>query len=705
MAAACFTSRLAVRIALVCALTTFTVVQTSPLFAQQRMRATLEVTPRAVIPIGQSSELFEFGYGAGLTGRFRRADSALFTAAGISVGIIPTRAVEALTVVDGGLGAGILLQPGEANAVDIETGVRLGGYLSVYAGQNAGNPHATGYGAVRFRVSPALTIGMGGSYDYFSDFAADGALTSPFLEGVGAFLTVSWSPSAGGQGPAQPELEIGPPSFERVFPVFFRYYDENSLGRVSIMNEERGDIEDVTVSFYVPQYMEAPKVVAQIDELERDQSVDVDLLALFNNQILTTTETTSVQARIIVDYLFGDTRLTAERTETLDVQSRNQMTWDDDRRAAAFVTAGDPTVQRFSRNVTALTRSLGNVAVNERLRSAMAIHEALNLYGLEYVIDPDSSYIELSQNENALDYLQFPVQTMDFRAGDCDDLSILYCSLFESIGIPTAFVTIPGHIFMAIDLGMSEEEARRTFAKPEDLIYRDGSAWLPIETTVTGQSFVRAWDTGAKQYRENAPNNNVGFFPVREAWRVYSPTGFSSQPLDRPLPDDAQVASRFQATLTAFVEREIAPQVAELEDRIARRSSPRLVNRLGTLYARFGLYEQAIETFERANADRPYAPAYYNIGNIHFLNEDLPRALESYQRAVELSPDDPESRLGLARTHFELAQYTSATEQFREVEILAPTLAERFSYIVGESSDTARASAAATRSQVIWEDE
>lgn len=362
-------------------------------------------------------------------------------------------------------------------------------------------------------------------------------------------------------------------------------------------------------------------------------------------------------------------------------------------------------MQRFSRNVTALTRSLGNVAVNERLRSAMAIHEALNLYGLEYVIDPDSSYIELSQNENALDYLQFPVQTMDFRAGDCDDLSILYCSLFESIGIPTAFVTIPGHIFMAIDLGMSEEEARRTFAKPEDLIYRDGSAWLPIETTVTGQSFVRAWDTGAKQYRENAPNNNVGFFPVREAWRVYSPTGFSSQPLDRPLPDDAQVASRFQATLTAFVEREIAPQVAELEDRIARRSSPRLVNRLGTLYARFGLYEQAIETFERANADRPYAPAYYNIGNIHFLNEDLPRALESYQRAVELSPDDPESRLGLARTHFELAQYTSATEQFREVEILAPTLAERFSYIVGESSDTARASAAATRSQVIWEDE
>jgi transglutaminase-like putative cysteine protease len=35
-----------------------------------------------------------------------------------------------------------------------------------------------------------------------------------------------------------------------------------------------------------------------------------------------------------------------------------------------------------------------------------------------------------------------------YRAGDCDDLSILYCSLLEAIGIRTAFVTIPGHIFM-----------------------------------------------------------------------------------------------------------------------------------------------------------------------------------------------------------------------------------------------------------------
>lgn len=529
------------------------------LFSQSAV--SLEVNPGAIVPLNSSSDLYEFGYGAGLTGRLLLGESPIFLGGGLAFGLVPTQATASVTLLDGGIGTGLLLQPGQSEAVDVEFGFRAGGYLSLYEGESAGNPHGLAYTTVRFRLSPALNLGVGSGYGYYANFDDAGNLTDPFFEGITAFLSARWTPGAGGSGEVQPELEIGPPDFQRVFPVFYRYYDENPLGGVSFVNEERRAIEDVQVSFFVPQYMEAPKVVAEYDSVDRGEEIEADLLALFNEGILDVTETTSVQARIIISYDHDGRRLTTERAETLQVQNRNQMTWDDDRKAAAFVTAGDPTVQRLSRNVTSLTRSLGNVAVNERLRNAMAIHETLNLYGLEYVIDPDSSYIELSQNEDALDYLQFPVQTLDFRAGDCDDLSILYCSLFEAIGIPTAFVTVPGHIFMAIDLGMSEDEAQRTFAKPEDLIYRDGAAWLPIETTVTGESFLRAWDSGAKQYRENAANDAVGFFPVREAWQTYTPTGFSSQPLDRPLPEEARIARQYEETLVTFVQREIAPQV------------------------------------------------------------------------------------------------------------------------------------------------
>ncbi|MCK4542225.1 MAG: transglutaminase domain-containing protein [Spirochaetales bacterium] len=73
----------------------------------------------------------------------------------------------------------------------------------------------------------------------------------------------------------------------------------------------------------------------------------------------------------------------------------------------------------------------------------------LGLYGLNYVVDPRTPYTELSQQREWIDFIQFPRQTLEYRAGDCDDLSILYCALLESVGIETAFITVPGHILMA----------------------------------------------------------------------------------------------------------------------------------------------------------------------------------------------------------------------------------------------------------------
>lgn len=655
-----------------------------------------------MVPLSDSTELFEIGYGATLAGRYQFGSSPLHGVGGFSFSSLATKASSSVNILDLGVGPALILQPGEADAVDLEIGTRIGGYLSLYEGESGSNPFGTGYGAIRFRVSESFRIGTGAGYSYYPAAIPDP--NEVLFQGIQGFLTIRWSPGTS-RREQRPEIRIEPPSFDRIFPVFYRYYDENEIGQVEVVNEERGDIRDVEVSVFVPQYMDAPQVVATFEEIPRDERVTVPLKALFAERILGITENTSVQARIAVRYTRNDITLEAERADTLRIQNRNQMTWDDDRKAAAFVTAGDPTVLRLSRNVTAVTRRMLNVAVNERLRSAMAIHETLGLYGIEYVIDPDSSYIELSQNESALDYLQFPVQTLDYRAGDCDDLSILYCALFESVGIPTAFVTVPGHIFMAFDLGVSEQEARRTFADPDQLIFHNGTAWIPVETTIVGQDFLQAWSTGASQYREHGRRDAVGFYPVRDAWSIYEPTGFASEALAVSFPNDEAIGGRYETVLTRFIEREIAPQVQDLEQRIAQRPSPRLYNRLGTLYARYGLYDRAIETFRRALSEEPYAPSLYNMANIFFVRGNVTEALSYYRQAVTLRPDDPEGLIGLARAHFELGRYDEAASHFEEARIIDPEVAEPFAYIVSESVSTGRASAAAERNRVIWEDE
>jgi tetratricopeptide (TPR) repeat protein len=673
----------------------------APLAAQVE----LDVAPGVVLPVGSATIDYGVGFGAGVNGRYSPDALPLYAGAGLGVGILPTQAETTVTVVDAGLSGGLAIRLGEWDGPVVHAGARLGGYVSLYRGAVGGNPHGQLGAGLRFRIAPGFELGADAGYGYYADFAPDGSLAPPLFQGVQLSLQASWSPGVAASRTIEPQLEIGPPRFDRVFPVLYRYYDEQPLGEVEIINAEDRTIRDVAVEFFVPQYMAAPKRVAEFEELSSGQRVGVPLLALFTEDVLDITESTSVQAQVLTSYDLGESRLTAVRTETLAIQNRNQMTWDDDRKAAAFVASGDPTVQRLSRNITALTRNLESGALNERMRSAVAIHETLRLYGVEYVIDPDSSYIELSANENAIDYLQFPSQTLDFRAGDCDDLSILYASLMEAIGIPTAFVTIPGHIFMAFDLGMDETEARRTFASADDFIFHEGTTWVPVETTMRREGFLQAWATGARQYREAARTQSLGFHPVREAWGRYPPTGFASRALPVSFPAEGEITAAYRSSIRALVSREIAPQVESIQDRLAQRESPRLRNRLGTLYARYGLYEQALAAFGEASADRPYPPALHNTANIHFIRGEYERALALYEEVLDLEPDEPRALVGAARSHFELEQYEAATRRYRDANVIAPEIAAPFAYVVNETTETGRASAAANRTRVQWEEE
>lgn len=104
-------------------------------------------------------------------------------------------------------------------------------------------------------------------------------------------------------------------------------------------------------------------------------------------------------------------------------------------------------------------------------------------YGIEYKVDPDSSYAQLSENETATDYLQFPVQTLDYQTGDCDDMSILYSSMLEAVSVETAFITTPGHIYIAFNLGLNKKQAQRIFSNTENIIFMEGKGWIPVEVT------------------------------------------------------------------------------------------------------------------------------------------------------------------------------------------------------------------------------
>ena len=407
---------------------------------------------------------------------------------------------------------------------------------------------------------------------------------------------------------------------------------------------------------------------------------------------------------MIIEYEYQGKERSKTGSATIQMYDRNAMTWDDDRKAASFVTAKDPAVLRFAKSVAGETRSSGSDAVNTNFRIALGLFQALSLYGINYVVDPTTPYADFSQNKFSLDYLQFPSQTLTYKAGDCDDLSILYAALLKSVGIEAAFVTVPGHIYTAISLDMEPDEAKKTFREAENLIFTEDNSWVPVEITMVKEGFLKAWETGASQWR-GAAKDKRGFFPMDEAWQVYKPVGSPGGDVVDAVPPESRVLlASYRSEMDTFIKREIESQVASLKrDIAAGGNNSRLINKLGVLYARYGFYDEAEAEFQKISSS--YTPAMINLGNISYQKNDMLTALRWYDRALERAPESRTALLGSARANYEIENFGSVKLLYTKLEEVDSRLAGKYAYLVSASDDTGRASSAVLKESALWEEQ
>jgi len=666
-------------------------------FAQS---GTISVTPSYLIPTGESTGLFSPGTGADLDfglpsfpGPVNASISAGYRSAALQsqAGIIHLAVISARPSLP-------LFTRGPFS---FDASMNLGAYAAFYEDQAPlFNPATSARIEARVDIG-SLSLAFSPGYDLY--WARKAGSIEPFYSAANLGLRLSYTI---GSGTTRPRLRIDTPQLDPFFPAIYKYYAEQPIGILQIKNEESTEIKDVKVEFFVPRYMGGPAIVAEFPVLKSGETRAVPLTALLRNEVLGVTETDAVQAEITIVYNARSRTLSVRQSTNLRVESRNAVAWNDDRKAAAFVTAKDPTVLKLSRNAVAASGSSGAV-FSEAFRKGMIAFAALSEYGIRYVIDPASSYKELSNSSNTVDYVQFPVQTLDYRTGDCDDLTVLYCSFLEALGIETAFITTPGHIFAAFALDLTEIEAQRVFSSTANLIIRNERVWLPVEATALSSGFLAAWADGARQWREAVSQGTDGFFPVRTAWTVFEPTFISSSEnagVIGRFPDATRVGKVFDETMKIFTERELAVLEKSLKTKIAARSTPGLINSLGTLYARYGLLDKAETTFQQA-AKVNFAPALHNLGNIRFIKKDYRGALDYYEKAMKANPVSAEAALGIAKAQFELGKFDRAITAFNTAKSIDPQKSEAFSYLAGESSASGRASDPTLRAAVSWTDQ
>lgn len=487
-----------------------------------------------------------------------------------------------------------------------------------------------------------------------------------------------------------PYLEFRDLRLEGIFPALYRSYANQPLGAMTIVNTGTGIVTDVTVSVAIPALQTGRREIGVPRSIAAGRSIDAEITLPVGPSILGPAGARSVTLEFDVRYSRNTEHYSETITRELPVLNRNAIRWSDDRRVGAFMSVEDPAIVEWSSGlVGAIDRPATNL-LTQNMLAALYLFEALAIHGINYVVDPASAYEDLSADSFAIDYLRFPQETLNARAGDCDDLSVLYATLLEAVGVPTAYITTPGHIFVAVDLGIDPNRARSLFSQSDALILTEEESWLPVETTLISEGFVRAWQTGALQWRRSYATGEAQLFSSRDAWRRYPPVVGIETPPD-PAPSATAVEIEAARRLAEFRQVELDPQRVALEENRAGRSPEELANRLGVLYAEFGLFDEAASYFDEAIGDNGYVPALINRANVAALQGRDDEARRYLERASAREPANARVLLGLAYAHWRSGDRDEARRAYDQVVQLRPALAERYPLFdgAGDGADAA----------------
>jgi hypothetical protein len=503
----------------------------SPAFAENEFA--LSLAPAFEVPVGKE----HFGPGAGAAAAL---DWAFLPFMGLSVGggfsSLSTEAGNAFTLYRGGIGPFFRWRP--FDRWTFRVGIQAGVYQYRWGDYSNTRPFAGGGLEAEFHLSPSISLYAGGEYLWH---AFSGTPLS--AAGVTAGIRLNLSQIMGGTARVRGEkIEQ-----RRIFPVSYAWYRDNPAATVRITNNEPNTITGVNLSLFMERYMGQPELFAAIPRLAPGETVDVPVTALFNEVMLSLTENVTANGKILIRYRSLGSGKETDFPVQMPVYHRNALNWDDDRRAASFVSPRDSAARLFARYVASIVDRIPEDSLPRNVRYAAALFEALSVYGINY-----ASFVELSEDAAALDSLNYPYQTLYYRGGDCDDLSILYCAILEALGIATAFITIPGHIYAAFDTGA--EHGALFDTGQDDFIAHDGRLWMPVEITVPHEGFYRAWRIGARQWR-TAADLAVGgglagedrhLYPMRDSWALYPPVTVPEAGDHPPdLPEEREIAGRF----------------------------------------------------------------------------------------------------------------------------------------------------------------
>jgi hypothetical protein len=600
----------------------------------------VRLRPYLAVPLGETRDLFTLGGGADAVFDLD-ISSVLGNPLDLGYSLGPevsynyfgfNKAEGGMTLLSGGLGLSLFYH---INRINLRGGIAFGLYNAGYTLNNQDYDNSNTWwkysGEAGFRFSPSFILSGYAGYRHYNFQPGD-----PLYTGIFAGITVRLAFETGERtGSIEVELRQDEP----VFPIYLGLYRDNQIGTLRITNRESAEIRNVTVNFGAGNYTASRFPCGTIPLLGKNRTAEIPLYADFSSLLLNFSEDGKIPGELIIRYeLLGAERSSAG-TVVVSVYNRNSFRWLDPAALAVFVSSTAPELLDYSKYIAGIARNRTRTGLNQKMQQAVFLFEGLRAMGITGSRDDQTPYTAFHQNPQTVDYIQFPFQTLAYRTGDLDDLGLLFSGVLEAAGIGTAIIPMAGEFIVAFSLDIDQAAAGELFNDLENLLIIDGKVWIPVAMSSMAEGFINCWYNAVNRINlAIGSGEEVNFIALTDAWASYPPAALTAQDTQYDKPSETSVSRLAETDMLRYISAEFGPKIRQVQDEIrSQGGSVGLYNRLGLLYVRSGMYNEARAEYMRSAA-MGSAAAMVNLGNLAVINRDFSSAEDWFNRALQTDP-------------------------------------------------------------------
>ncbi len=488
-----------------------------------------------------------------------------------------------------------------------------------------------------------------------------------FFEKINGLSVIGMTPNriivAGKDKPAKIDFEPKSKSVEfteftidEIFPSRVQFYSQNSLATIKF-KVNLPSINRVKVSIFIPELMKVPSEML-VNKITSDTENQVKAKLVFDSKKLAKWKSTQeVQAQV---------KITAggykeSLNSPVRVHHVNALDWQDLESYASFIHDNHPSIYKVSRQLSKKMNQSSSLL--KTVDQSMAAFQLMESMGISYTKDPSG----ISPGGRIIDRVQYPWETLSNKTGDCDDLTVLYASLLSSLGVQMAIVTYPDHVLSMVNTGIYAKNAYRVSIDPSKYVIYQGQVWLPIETTMMGKGFLKAWEAASSEYHEaRKMGTDLQITLLDEAWKKYPAAGWKAK-VKTKFP--SSFLKSWKSEQTKFSQQNESNIKGKIKS-LTRKTDMKSQTQLGVLYAQLGDYPKSLATLKPLKSKSAQAQNNYAVSLI--LNGDEKTAI-SELKTIESKL--PEAKVNLALSYYLSANSGKGQAQFLDkIESLFKTL-------------------------------